>query len=200
MTSRSERIPLGEARWLAEDLRRRLCGACERIEIAGSIRRGKATVKDIELLAIPKRPMVPSGDLFNPELVPGPSALWALIDKAIVKPGSKLARHPSVNGRKTPWGDRYRKLVWCGVPVDLFTATETTWGSQFLIRTGPREMSQRYVSLLKREGFRHDGGLILNGDDQQIEVRTEREAFAIIGWRWRAPEQRWEREREVARV
>ncbi len=48
------KMPLAPARRLAEALVRELEPACERIEIAGSIRRGADHVGDLELLAIPR--------------------------------------------------------------------------------------------------------------------------------------------------
>jgi len=200
MTSPSERIPLARARELAEDLRDRLSMACDRIVIAGSIRRGRETVKDIELLAIPLQRREVTRDLFGKEEEVFHCRLWRLLDLAVAKPGSALKKHPPINGRAAPWnGKKQRKLLWHDVPVDLFTATPSTWGSQLLIRTGPSDFSTRYVSLLKREGFRHAGGLILDGDGRQVEVYTEREAFAVIGWHWRQPSERLsDAAREVA--
>jgi DNA polymerase/3'-5' exonuclease PolX len=43
-----------EARRKAEEFVQRIQSQCERLEIVGSIRRGKAQVNDIDLLAIPK--------------------------------------------------------------------------------------------------------------------------------------------------
>lgn len=60
----SLREALGLARILADDLRPH----CSRIEIAGSIRRGKAWVNDIEIVAIPKQvPVAAAEDLFGGE-------------------------------------------------------------------------------------------------------------------------------------
>ena len=49
-----EKHPLTEAQNIAEKLVDKLRPACERIEIAGSIRRQKAEIGDIEIVAIPK--------------------------------------------------------------------------------------------------------------------------------------------------
>ena len=50
-----QRFPWEQGVQVAEDLQQQLAPYCERIVIAGSIRRQKATVKDVELLCIPER-------------------------------------------------------------------------------------------------------------------------------------------------
>jgi len=45
---------LAEARKLAEQMVERLRPACDKIEIAGSVRRGKPEVKDIEIVCLPR--------------------------------------------------------------------------------------------------------------------------------------------------
>lgn len=50
----TDRKPLAQARAVADLLVSYLAPACERIEIAGSIRREVPEVKDIELVAIPR--------------------------------------------------------------------------------------------------------------------------------------------------
>ena len=52
--SDKSRWPLKEALIVAETLREVLALRCERVDIAGSIRRRKDTVGDIELLYIPR--------------------------------------------------------------------------------------------------------------------------------------------------
>lgn len=51
--STGQRYPAPEARAAANRLIPLLADACERIEIAGSLRRGRAEVGDIELVALP---------------------------------------------------------------------------------------------------------------------------------------------------
>src|SRR5690242_17561878 len=71
------KIPLAAAWELANRVLTELAPFCERIKIAGSIRREKPEVKDLEIVCIPKTHRVPGpADLFGPgpdttEVVPG---------------------------------------------------------------------------------------------------------------------------------
>ena len=47
------KIDLGVAKKLANDVIRHVAPAMQRVEVAGSIRRGKSIVGDIELVGIP---------------------------------------------------------------------------------------------------------------------------------------------------
>ena len=51
---RDEGMTLAYAQQMAEALVELLAPACERIEIAGSVRRGKARPNDVEIVAIPR--------------------------------------------------------------------------------------------------------------------------------------------------
>src|SRR5690242_4072395 len=126
---------LEQARPAAEFFRDQLAPYCARIEIAGSIRRGKTDVKDIEIVAIGRRDMRP---------VPG--SLWetAEVDllnqwldgvvangrhAQIVRPTkrSQVRRTGERDDVKSPWGERYKRL-WVThaertYVVDLFQVT-----------------------------------------------------------------------------
>ena len=56
-------VPLAAARAVAAALRELLEPACARVEIAGSIRRRKAKVGDLELVASPRLIQEPVGEL-----------------------------------------------------------------------------------------------------------------------------------------
>ena len=49
-------MELGRAKTIAEEVIKRLSPYCQRIEIAGSVRRNKPTVRDIDLVLIPSDP------------------------------------------------------------------------------------------------------------------------------------------------
>ena len=70
-------MDLEEARTIAHDVHDRLEPACERIAIAGSIRREAVEVKDVEIVYIPRMIETPA-DLFS--TVPAP-----MTEKAITE-------------------------------------------------------------------------------------------------------------------
>jgi hypothetical protein len=58
-------IPRVTALRVAESLRATLYGACDRVEIAGSIRREKPQVHDIEIVVVPRIVERASGDIWG---------------------------------------------------------------------------------------------------------------------------------------
>jgi DNA polymerase/3'-5' exonuclease PolX len=111
-------MKLREAEAIAERVRAELAPHFERIEIAGSIRRRKADVGDIEIVAIPKPYEV---GLFACGIAP-------IVDK-----------WPKVRG-ELPC--KYtRRMLPEGIALDLFFATRENWGLIFAIRTGSADYS-----------------------------------------------------------
>ncbi len=117
-------FPLQRAEEAASQIEKRLGPGCERIMIAGSIRRRVSHVGDMEIVAIPRR----ETDLIGE---PGPSVLdsrlAALLHEERLGWGSR-------NGPK--WKHFYVPAI-PGFGLDLFIVTPETWGVQLAIRTGP---------------------------------------------------------------
>jgi hypothetical protein len=204
-----------QARAAAEYLLEQLRPHCERIEIAGSIRRQKDFVKDIEIVAIGARGTEPvPGSLFE-ERECDRLASWL---DAIVAAGRHHAIiRPKVHaGRTAPWGPKYKKL-WVThqdvtFPVDLFLATRDNWGPLMVIRTGPAEFSHRLVTPQEQGGAmprgmrQHEGRLqqrvaVLDDDGdptledgwEPVETPDEETYFACLGCPCWAPHQRTEK-------
>jgi DNA polymerase/3'-5' exonuclease PolX len=172
---------LAEAAVAARSLVVRLADACERIYVAGSIRRGKADVGDIELVAVPRFAEVPDG-MFETRLA---NLLTERVDSLLQ--AGVLGPHPTDPKR----GEKYSKLVHLpsGLQVDLFSARPETFGIIYLIRTGPADYSQRFVTDLHKRGLHVAGGeLHLGGlgcDIQGCEVvpaPEEADVYAAAGW------------------
>ena len=191
-------LPLEQAQRLARILARRLAPACARLEVAGSIRRGKAWVKDVELVAIPR-----AGEL---------DALLARLEREGDEGGrriyrSRAALEERLAGMGLPfvhvpdvrrWGERYKRFyVWSSrqhgiVAVDLFLATRDNWGAIFAIRTGPGDFSQALVTHLKsRTPYRQqDGQVVVQATGAVVPVPEEADYFALAGLPVIPPERR----------
>ena len=183
------RVPLAGARSIALGILWRLSPSCERIEIAGSIRRGRPDVGDIEIVAVPKIETVPDG-LFDWGLA---NRLTERVD-ALITDGL-LANHPTDPKR----GDRYSKLIepTSGLQLDLFSATADTFGLIYLIRTGPADYSHRFVTDLRRRDLHVAGGQLHRGSlgcgsyvCEVIPTPEETSVYRAAGWKFVRPEMR----------
>ena len=154
--STGTRVDLGSGRTIAAMVTNWLAPACERVEVAGSIRRGKADVGDIELVVIPKVTTEPDG-MFGERTV---NQLTERLDM-IIAYGGRLASHPTDPKR----GDRYSKVIHApsGLQVDLFSATARTFGLILLIRTGPAAYSQRFVTDIRKAALHVASGELHRG-------------------------------------
>ena len=184
------RAPFGEANHLALNLRATLAPACERIEIAGSLRRERPTVGDVELVAIPRMVTEPVGMFESREV----SALDAAVD-SLIADGALI---------RLSGGDRYIKLqhVGSGLQVDLFVVRPPAqWGMIYLIRTGPAAYSQRFVTDIKPR-FHVAGGALHRGGGfgcpdrcAAIETPEEEDVYSALGQAYIEP---WARDRLAA--
>lgn len=138
---------------------------CDYIRIAGSIRRMKPEVKDIEIVCIPKTE--PSG-LFNDVL-------------AINYPFVNMVNNwEKVKGE--PSGKYTQRVLPSGMKLDLFMATPENVGLIFFIRTGSREFNIELFERLKQEGFRSERGHLYQATpvgDRRISVRHEEFLFEL---------------------
>jgi DNA polymerase/3'-5' exonuclease PolX len=187
--STGTRVSLAEGTAVAAMLRTNISDATLRIEVAGSIRRGKPDVGDIELVAVPLIESLPDG-LFDKVEV---NRLTERIDRLIGV--GILASHPTDPKR----GERYSKLiaVSSGLQVDLFSASAESFGLIYLIRTGPADYSHRFVTELRKKalhvgkGQLHRGGLGCGAYVcEVIPTPEESDVYAAAGWPFVKPELR----------
>lgn len=142
------------AQKVAQALRSELGPACDRIEIAGSVRRQKAIVRDLELVAISRTTVhFETVDLFTSrrcENLDVWDALEALRLDGRLLPISPRSSEPEEdpNWQSKRSGSRYLKLflIKPRLKVDLFLVDPPTWGLLYTIRTGSAEFSKRLVT------------------------------------------------------
>ena len=175
---------------VAEDLRRMLASPCERIEYAGSLRRGKATVGDVEIIYVPKIERLRNpGDMFE----------WIdvnLTDQAllVMERAGILSRRLNTLGRET-YGPKNKLMIHCpsGLPVDFFATTEDNWANCLTHRTGPADLIVRICQEAQRRGLKYDPygpGFINLETGAILKVISEQEVFDIVGMPFEEPEHR----------
>lgn len=184
------KYPRAEALAVANILVQEFAGWVERITIAGSLRRGKPTVGDVELVLIPMfEPAKVSEDFFNasPEVNRTEERIKLMCQFGTIKP------RPNING-SIAWGAKNKLAVHCasGIPVDLFLTTAEAWFNYLVCRTGGAENNVRIASAAKKKGWMwhpYGSGYTDNyGND--IKVTSERDVFELVGLPYLEPEQR----------
>ena len=146
---------------IAKKIETKLKPFCDKIQIAGSIRRQKANVKDIEIVAIPN-------DRFQLGLI--------------------VNRWKKIRGDV---GGRYlQRVLPEGINLDLFFATENNWGHILAIRTGSAEYSHRVLAIgWVKAGYKSIDGILHKGSNP-IEIREEEDLFRLIGLDYVEPQYR----------
>lgn len=157
---------LAKARSIAEKVKAHLEPCCERIEIAGSIRRKRPVVRDIDFVLIP----VNQGQL-----------IYKLQELGTIKA-------------------RGQKLIRCMTPeiqVDVYVATEETWATLLLIRTGSTAHNIRLCTLARKKGMilKADGSGLFDlvdceGRESRIAGDSEESIFIALGVLYKVPEER----------
>jgi len=158
-------ISLESARKVAEGLVSELRSDCHKIEVAGSVRRRRPRVHDIDIVAIPK-------DFWN--FYHHLRALGTL-----TMSGQKIMR-VTVPSSVGP------------LPVDCYVATPETWATLLLIRTGSAEHNIRLASRAKDRGWRlaASGDGLFNEKGERIAGDSELSIFNALGLPYKEP---WER-------
>lgn len=184
-------MSLEQAKQHAESLIRTFSPFCERIEIAGSIRRQKFEIGDIELVVIPKIEAKKNqglGAFLNIDTKP---KKVNQLEKAIVT----MIQHDDCKLKKN--GPKYKELIYPGLyKLDLFIANHDNFGVIYMIRTGSAVYSKMFMTEINKIGkYRiKDGFLWLRngsqGFPQKIPVKTEKDLFKIVGFPYKDPEER----------
>jgi len=168
------RRPLGEVLPLAEDLVEYLKrkAPVEKIAVAGSIRRRRETVKDIDVLVTSKNPL-------------------SVMEVFVAYPG---VEEVLVHG-ETKTSVRIKP----GIQVDLRVVDPECWGAALAYFTGSKAHNIRLRELGVERGLKINEYGIFRGNER-IGGREEKEVFSAVELPWIPPELREDRgEIEAAR-
>ena len=171
-------MKLNDAQRIASELVELLRPACERIEVAGGVRRRKVEPHDIEIVAHP-RFVQRQVDMFTEEVVPETDAIIEAAKQAGI-----VCLDPDVKRD----GPRYKRFLHhdSHAVVELFLVHDPDqWGAIFAVRTGPAEFGRLLVTSrafggAMPVGMRLAGGWLMK-DGQRITTREERDYFWAIG-------------------
>lgn len=179
--------PYAQVMRVAECLMDALHPACRRIEIAGSLRRQKEMVGDIEIVAVPRIVTKTTTNLFGEPIRETSESMVELL----------LASWPLTFHKNGP---KYKQFSfdwrsgWT-FKVDLFLQPDpATWGWNFMIRTGSADFSHKMVTPKRFGGYRPEH-LTVNmariwNDGVPIEAPEETDVFRVWGMDFVEPQNR----------
>ena len=163
----------------------------DRLTIAGSVRRMKAEVGDVEILFVPRVGTVTGeGEMFGT-----PSNLAESEINRLVKTGILAQRRNALGN--TTWGSLIKLAVHSksGIPVDLFTATKENWWNYLVCRTGPAESNMAIAKAARARGLKwepYSSGFVVGANDglDRLLVESEADVFEFVGLKYQEPEKR----------
>lgn len=150
---------------------------CERIEIAGSIRRKRPECNDIEIVCIPKRYTQETGLFGEKETYPDGDFC------RIINGYKKIKGEPTGKYTQRLAADDETK-------IDIFITTADNWGNILAIRTGSAEFSYRVLATgWVKKGYVSKDGFLYKGNEKII-LREEIDLFNLLGLEYIEPEAR----------
>lgn len=151
-----------------------------KIEIAGSIRRGKSNPRDVDIVLIPQ----------------SKKAKKEILDYASKQKKGHIGQ-----------GEKLASYNIDGAEVDLYFATKENWGAMLLYLTGPQKYNIGLRMVAKKKGLLlNQYGLwkvitrcVLGKKGEELPVdnmkilvasKTEEDIYKALGKEWKAPELR----------
>lgn len=155
-------IKLEKADAITDELEKLLAPHCHRIRVAGSVRRRRSVVRDIDLVAIP---------------------IWGTLKPQISLIADRILRS----------GPKWSSFIYKGVQVDVYYATEETWATLLLIKTGSKESNIHLCTVAKNRGWHlaASGDGLFDEEGRRIAGETEESIFEALGENYLEP---WERD------
>jgi len=160
-------LDLSEAQTIAAQVKATVDALCDRVEVAGSIRRQKTKVHDIDFVAVAKS-----------------DADWLKINEKL----KQLKAKPNCSGNSV-----IKAFVPCKdglFQVDFYRAKPSTFGILLLIRTGSADHNMWLAGHAFSKGMRlkYSEGLIKNG--VSVAGETEQSVFEALSLPYQHPTQR----------
>lgn len=166
-----EKRPYTEMMAEAQRIKSLLEPHCERIEIAGSLRRECDLISDIELVAIPKP-----------------------YDTGLFEDGlaSVVNQWEKVKGEMDYEKCKYtQRILPSGIKLDLFFAQKGNWGNILAIRTGSADYSHKVLATeWVKQGYKSENGFLTRDGKYPIMFYEEEDLFKFLGLKYIHPRER----------
>lgn len=161
-----ERQPIGKVLPLADEIRHRLLktSPLKELEIAGSLRRWKDTIKDIDLLAVSD----------EPEKAMNAFVRLPLVDRILMRGPTKSS-----------------VITKDGIQVDLRVVEERSFGAAMAYFTGSKEHNIRLREMAVRAGIKiNEYGIFRVKDNKRLGGEKEGDIYRLLGLPYIPPELR----------
>jgi DNA polymerase/3'-5' exonuclease PolX len=189
--STGPRFPRAAALAAAKEIASALQPFCAKLIVAGSLRRRKQDVGDIEVVFIPKFVTVPDPNdlLRNPVTC---DAAEIQVNTWVAE--GKLTKRPKKDGSLT-WGAQIKLAVHVssGIPVDLFAGNPANWWCLLVCRTGSAESNLKICNAAIAKGWKwnpYGAGFSDRYGRLVHRAASERDVFEAVGLPYKEP---WER-------
>lgn len=149
-----------EVKILADEVVRTLTPLCDNIMVVGSIRRNKENPNDIDIVLIPK-----SKDTIQAELT-------------------------KLHFKRLQGGDKKEAWEIGNTKIELYYATEDSWGAFVLMYTGSKEYNISMRAKAKAMGYSLSQYGLFNADKIKVASLTEEEIFKALEIEYVEPEAR----------
>jgi DNA polymerase/3'-5' exonuclease PolX len=187
------KVPYAEAIKLAEMWKDRLAPFTEKIMIAGSLRRKRPYVGDIELVFVPVLTQLPN-DIF--EAVFQPAKVRDMAHEALTQELEKgrIRKRFSKDGHSA-WGPS-NKLAYdpdTMIPMDLFATTRENFPMLLAIRTGGKQSNINLACAAQRRGWKlkpYEGGYQNRRTGEFHLCPDEEDVFRFVGIQYAPPTHR----------
>ena len=166
----SKRLMVDQADYLVDRLliHMKKCTAVQRIDFAGSYRRGRETIGDLDVLVISD----------NNALVMDHFSTFSSIQETIARGETKMSVR-----------------VTDSFQVDLRVVAERSWGAALQYFTGSKEHNVRLRGLAKSKGMKINeyGVFDANDESKVLAGSDEKSVYQMVGMPWVPPEMREDR-------
>lgn len=154
---------------------------CDRIEIAGSIRRERPVCGDVDLVCIPKTEI--TRDLLG--VTGARNLLWEFLRAYVASGKAKFQ-----SGGDQP--GKFAILILPKCQLDVYFATESTWGSILIQRTGSKEHNIWLATRARARGreWKPYEGLYDPEENHMAHFREEQDLYAALGLEMIEPKNR----------